>query len=503
MKRRNFIKLTGAGATALSLKPPYEFIEHRSSIYSFPQMVGEVTQSSAILQTRLTSMNTMPENGFDSAEELLSYDIQGVRGFAKFELANNPKFKNAKASPWLEAIPDRDFIVKYKVDGLNADTPYFMRVRFGATPSKTQKGPVSQFSTLQTTDSEKPVSFVATSCLNLGKFFLGGGLLRAGSRSKAAEGEDRSLGFPALEEMSKLNPSFWVQTGDTVYYDYPNKEGIAKTRPELRAKWHRQMAMPRMYRFLGQTPVYLMKDDHEYRYNDSDNVENGKEPSPSLARATFLEQAPIAVFEDENAVTYRTRPINKHLQIWMPEGRDYRDANDKPDGPHKSIWGKEQLAWIKETLLASTATFKLFIVASPLVGPDDGTKHDNHVSYGGFQYERDAFFHWLKQHHLDSNFYIITGDRHWQYHSIHPAGFEEFGTGTVNGQNSRPGRKPGDPGSTDPLGFIRQPYIQEDPIGGFLHVKVSPPENGKTAQLTIETIAEDGSLLNTAVKHAK
>ncbi|MDO5970644.1 alkaline phosphatase D family protein [Flavivirga aquimarina] len=502
MKRRLFLKLSGTGAMAMSFTPAWESIDNTPSMYSFPQMIGEVTQSSAILQTRLTSQNKMPKNGFDSPEALLSYDIKGTLGTAKFEIADNPKFTKSKVSPWLQAIPDRDFIIKFKIDGLSADTDYFVRIHYGATISKTQTGPISKFSTLQTPDSEKPVSFVVTSCLNLGKFFLGGGALRAGSKSKAAEGQDRKLGYPALAVMTKLKPAFWVQTGDTVYYDYPNK-GIAKTQPELRAKWHRQMAMPRMQRFLEQVPVYFMKDDHEYRYNDSDNEENGKAPSPSLARATFLEQAPIAVPEDENPVSYRTRQVNKHLQIWMPEGRDYRDSNTMPDGPHKSIWGKEQLKWIKQSLLASEATFKVFIVASPLVGPDDASKHDNHVSYGGFQQERDSFFYWLKKHNLEDNFYIITGDRHWQYHSIHPSGFEEFGTGSINGQNSRPGRKPGDPKSTDPLGFIKQPYIQEKPTGGFIMVKVVPPENGKTAQLIFETIDEDGNRLNVAVKNAK
>lgn len=502
MKRRLFLKLSGAGVTALSFKPTWGYIDKNPSIYSFPQMIGEVTQSSAILQTRLTSQNKMPEDGFDTAEALLSYDIQGVLGTAKFEIADNRQFRKAIVSPWLQAKPDRDYIIKFKIDKLRAGTEYFVRVHYGPTKSKTHTGPISKFATLQTSNSEKPVSFVVTSCLNLGKFFLGGGVLRAGSKSKAAIGQDRKLGYPALAVMAKLKPAFWVQTGDTVYYDYPNK-GIAKTQPELRAKWHRQMAMPRMQNFLGQVPVYLMKDDHEYRYNDSDNVENGKAPSPKLAKATFLEQAPIAVFEDEDAVTYRTRQINKHLQIWMPEGRDYRDANNEPDGPHKSIWGKEQLEWIKQTLLTSKATFKVFIVASPLVGPDDATKHDNHVSYGSFQQERDAFFYWLKKNGLNKNFYIITGDRHWQYHSIHPTGLEEFGTGTINGQNSRPGRKPGDLGSTDPLGLIEQPYIQKEPTGGFILVKLVPPEKEKTAQLIFETIDEAGNKLNIAVKDVK
>ncbi len=501
MKRRLFLKLSGAGATSLSFKPTWEYLDNNPSMYSFSQMIGEVSQSSAILQTRLTSGIKMPENGFDTSEELLSYDIQGVSAVAKFEIADNPKFKNAMVSPWLQAMPERDFILKFKIENLNSDTEYFMRVHFGDKQSKTKIGPISRFTTLQPPDSEKPVSFVVTSCMNLGKFFLGGAL-RAGNKSKAAEGEDRKLGFPALAAMQRTKPAFWVQTGDTVYYDYPNK-GIARTQTELRAKWHRQMAMPRMQHFLSHVPVYFMKDDHEYRYNDSDNEENGKEPSPHLARAIFLEQTPIAIPEVENAITFRTRRVNKHLQIWMPEGRDYRDPNTMPDGPHKSIWGKKQLAWIKKSLLESEATFKLFIVASPLVGPDDATKHDNHVSYGGFQQERDAFFYWLKKNNLDKNFYIITGDRHWQYHSIHPAGFEEFGTGTINGQNSRAGRKPGDPGSTDPLGFIKQPYIQEEPTGGFILVRVTSPENGKSAQLIFETIDEIGNQLNLEVKSEK
>lgn len=502
MKRRIFLKLSGLGTTALSFKPPWKSLDRNSPMNSCPQMVGEVTQSSAILQTRLAGQNELPVNGFDSPEALLGHDIPGMQGMVQFEIADNPKFARARVSPWLHAKADRDFIVKYRIDGLSADSRYLVRVHFGSNKSNTQTGPVSEFCTLQSMDSEKPISFVVTSCLNLGKFFLGG-LPRAGKKSKAAVGQDRKLGYPALEVIKKLKPAFWVQTGDTVYYDYP-KEGVAKTPAELRAKWHRQMAMPRMQGLLRLVPVYLMKDDHDYRYNDGDNEKKDRAPSPELAKAIFLEQVPMAVPEEGNVVTYRTRRVNKHLQIWMPEGRDYRDPNDMPDGPQKSIWGEEQLEWIKQSLLASEATFKVFIVSSPLIGPDDAYKHDNHTNYGGFQHERDALFKWLEEHgFLEKNFYIITGDRHWQYHSIHPSGFEEFATGTLNGQNSRLGRKPGDSDSTDPLGIIRQPYIQEEPTGGFIRVLVTPPENGKTAQLTFDTLDENGNNLNVVVKNAK
>ena len=38
--------------------------------------------------------------------------------------------------------------------------------------------------------------------------------------------------------------------------------------------------------------------------------------------------------------------MNRSLQLWFVEGRDYRSANDDPDGPQKSIWGKEQRDWL-------------------------------------------------------------------------------------------------------------------------------------------------------------
>ena len=39
------------------------------------------------------------------------------------------------------------------------------------------------------------------------------------------------------------------------------------------------------------------------------------------------------------------------MQIWLVEGRDFRSPNTAPDGPEKTIWGKEQMEWFKELLL--------------------------------------------------------------------------------------------------------------------------------------------------------
>jgi alkaline phosphatase/alkaline phosphatase D len=168
-----------------------------------------------------------------------------------------------------------------------------------------------------------------------------------------------------------------------------------------------------------------------------------------------------------------------------------------PDGPDKTIWGAEQKEWLKRTLQESDATFKLLISPTPMIGPDDLRKKDNHTNIGGFRHERDEFFDWLKATGVaDRHFYIVCGDRHWQYHSIHPSGLEEFSCGALVDANARLGRKPGDPKSTDPDGLIKQPYYQTPASGGFLLVDVTPSTDSQPPRLTFRFMDENGKLLH-------
>ncbi len=98
------------------------------------------------------------------------------------------------------------------------------------------------------------------------------------------------------------------------------------------------------------------------------------------------------------------------------------------DGSEKTIWGAEQKAWFKRTVKESTATWKVLVSPTPLVGPDRASKHDNH-SNDVFAHEGDELRAWL-QANAPENFFVVCGDRHWQYHSVHPAtGVQEFSVG--------------------------------------------------------------------------
>jgi len=215
-------------------------------------------------------------------------------------------------------------------------------------------------------------------------------------------------------------------------------------------------------------------------------------PEPGTGIELFREQMPLFPLGDQTSPTYRTHRVHKHLQLWFTEGRDYRSDNVLPDGPEKSMWGTEQREWLKRTLRESDATWKIIITPTPMVGPDRASKRDNHTNLNGYRHEAGAFFEWLKSHQMD-NVMTFCGDRHWQYHTIHPLGVEEFSVGALNDENAISGVKVGTKNSTDPEGLIKQPFLYPEPTGGFLHVTVGQTE--KQPLLRIEFRDDLGKVL--------
>ena len=477
-------------------------------VYHMPLLVGEVSQTSAIFQSRLTVSDTLIYGDIHHGDSIAHTDLPGTEGFAFFEVSKEHSFDASIKTPWVKAEEENDFIVKRKVNDLQAGTIYYYRLHYGKDKENTKISQVNSFKTLPPKEARTAVEFVMVTGSHLDRFYLGGGFGESSSQGTAAYREDdKYAGFPGFKTIAHMNPDFFIGNGDNVYYDHPPSHK-ATTQQEMRAKWHRQFAMPYIRQMFSQVPTYWLKDDHDHRFDDSDTVRvnerHGTLPSHELGVTTFLEQVPVTDPGDQAAKTYRTYSMGNSLQIWMVEGRDYRSPNAMPAGPEKTIWGEEQKEWLKHTLLESDADFKILVSPTPMVGPDDARKQDNHTNTNGFRHEGDEFFAWLKAHDfLEKNFYILCGDRHWQYHSVHPSGFEEFSCGALVDQNARLGRNPGDPQSTDPEGLIRQPYTQEEASGGFLKVSVKPGRDDQPSSLTFTFYDEYGEALYSITKEAK
>lgn len=416
---------------------------------------GEVETDSVLLQTRLTTSSDLNAEG----------DILGATGQAYFEWSTHDDFRDSKCSDWLTAAAEHDFIVRVKATDLKPATDYFYRVVFGRDKKLTEVGPIHRFKTLPGASIDRDVRFVMGSCMNYNKFMHGESGKASGPIT--ASDDDKNRGFPALQAIGELQPDFFIGTGDIVYYDNV-LNGPAQSLPELRQCWHEQFRFARLKHVFNNTASYWSKDDHDFRFNDSD-LKGDKLPLPRTGIELFREQMPIHSLGDNTSPTYRTHRLNKHVQLWFSEGRDFRSPNKMKDGPEKSLWGSEQREWLKKSILASQARWKILITPTPMVGPDDASKTDNHTNLGGFRHEADEFFAWLGQNNI-RNFCTFCGDRHWQYHSRHPSGVEEFACGALNDENSRMGVPPGSKKGTDPEAEIKQFYTYEEPTGGFIQV---------------------------------
>jgi alkaline phosphatase D len=229
-----------------------------------------------------------------------------------------------------------------------------------------------------------------------------------------------------------------------------------------RYHWHRMYSLPRHVAFHLRVPGYWMKDDHDSLSDDCWPILRPRFMLPMTfeeGQRLFREQMPIS------PKPYRTFRWGRDLQVWLVEGRDFRSPNTMKDGPDKTIWGDEQKKWLKETLLGSDATWKVLLSPTPIVGPDRAKgKHDNH-SNAAFQHEGDEMRQWF-QKHLPDNFFIACGDRHWQYHSVHPeTKVQEFSCGPASDEHAS-----GSPGKD------RRYHRFHRVKGGFLSVSVSRQE---------------------------
>jgi len=426
-------------------------------------IAGEPATQSIILQAKPDSVSRLKAKSYN------------------FELSLSPDFSNKISTPFRLIDSATDYIIKEKITSLKSGTTYFYRC-VGNPDSRAKNMIYSRYGEFKTLrEDDKTTRFVLSSCMHYEKFYFG----------KKMNGEledtliDRSQGFPALQPIINLQPDFWILNGDNVYYDHnymPDKEweNRAKTRDEMRKKWHLLYQIPLLNQALASISTYWLKDDHDFRYDDADltdqNVYPNKTflmPQPTVADGiyVFREQTPVT-YPVNSGVTYRTYQLGTSAQIWFLEGRDYRSPKTDAPSPQKTIWGQEQKAWLLKTLTESKAKYKFIVSPSPLVGPDENYKTDNHVTEKGYKAEADEFFNLLIKQNIDTaRLFILCGDRHWQYHSIHPSGYHEFCSGALNDENSRLGIAPGEQKSSDALGLIRQPYTSPYPSGGFIYIE--------------------------------
>jgi alkaline phosphatase D len=360
---------------------------------------------------------------------------------------------------WRGVDPARDYTRKFVLPNLNPNSKYQIQ----AVSRGIHEGPLGQslegsFETAPRSDQRARVLFTV-------------------STGQAYGDQDHEEGgYKIYPVMSRLDPDFFVHTGDILYYD-----SMAKNVDLARWHWARMYSLPTNVESHKNVPTYFIKDDHDTWQNDCwpgmDSVFMG-EFTFEQGQAIFLEQTPIG------EKTWRTYRWGKDLQVWLVEGRDFRSPNTDPDGPDKTIWGKEQMGWFKRTVEESDATYKILVSPTPVVGPDRDNKHDNH-SNDDFKTEGDELRKFIAS---QGNMVVVCGDRHWQYVSVDPeTNIREYSCGPASNEHA---------GGWDQEDK-RPEHIYLNVTGGFL-AGIVEQKDGKSS-LTFRHYSVDGEILNEEV----
>ncbi|MDN5200235.1 alkaline phosphatase D family protein [Fulvivirgaceae bacterium BMA10] len=408
--------------------------------------VSEVSDQEAIIWTRLCAQKEPNGIRHDRKEKVFRHPInfdenqpveqmdgavKGIEGYVRAILQHGSK---KRISRWVRALKENDFTVQIPFKKLKANTNYQLILEAKLTSDGSVVSTSGSFRTAPGKKSAAPVHFTTSTCQYFWSY------------------DDKERGFKTYDQMDSIHPDFFVQTGDYVYYDKPGP--LAKTPEAARHKWHAMDSRLSLKDFYKRTPIYMVKDDHDLLSNDV------HPKSKNYGDLSFDND--LKIWRENAAIKdkpYRTFRWGKDLQIWLVEGREYRDAGLPDNGDSQSILGAKQIAWLKSTIKASDATFKVLLSATPIVGPDRKNKKDNHANK---TFEAEGT--WLREYlSKEQNLFVICGDRHWQYVSQDDeTGLMEFGSGPVSDAHVQ-GWKPNDK---------RPEHKYLGLIGGFLGVKV-------------------------------
>jgi len=394
--------------------------------------------------------------------------LPGSKGEVRLSYFKPGNEATKTVTDWHSVDPDRDHTKHFRLEDLNPDTEYIVNIEARREKSASVSSRLAgSFTTAAEPQSPQTVTFTVATCTKFNT-------RDAGKR-----------GYRIFDSMLKVGPTFFVHAGDNVYYDH--HQPFATHIDLARYFWNRTYSLAYTRTFLQNVPAYFIKDDHDSWDNDCwPTMPSRMGPfTYEDARTVYDEQVPMS-----DPRHYRTFRWGKDLQIWLVEVRDYRSPNFYPDGPEKTMWGKKQLDWFRQTVAASDATFKFLISPTPLIGPDHlwkADKNDNHAD-SGWTYEGNLLRQFIGQ---QDNMYVICGDRHWQYISEHPeTGVIEYGCGAATDEHATPLQNPD-----------RSMHLfYSEGTGGFLSVTVDRIKGVPTAFMRHHGV--DGGLLNEDIRRS-
>jgi alkaline phosphatase D len=211
-------------------------------------------------------------------------------------------------------------------------------------------------------------------------------------------GKPYGQGNAIFNSMANLKPDVTLWMGDNIYLretDFDNPKAMA-------SRYDKWRSVPEL-QTLMQTGSHLATwDDHDYGANDS----NSSNPFKQISLDLFKQYWPNPSFGLLGLPGVFTQYKSSDVEFFMLDDRWYRD-NEKLLDNSKQMLGPEQIRWLKNALLSSTATWKLIISGSQVLNLNNKYEGWHH-----FEKESNDFLQWLEIQKIPG-IMMLSGDRHF------------------------------------------------------------------------------------------
>jgi alkaline phosphatase D len=212
-------------------------------------------------------------------------------------------------------------------------------------------------------------------------------------------GQEYGGGFGIFDAIAAMKPDLMVWVGDNLYFQKPDEFDPSS----MAMRYQRQRTFPPLQKLLTAAPHLATWDDHDYGPNNADASYVMKGDSLQLFRRYWAN--PSYGLPDVPGIFGHARWGD--VELFLLDDRWYRSANDARDGPDKTMFGAQQLAWLRNALIRSQAPFKFVVNGSQMWNRVNRFEGWNHYAT-----EQRAFADWLLAQQIDGVVFL-SGDRHF------------------------------------------------------------------------------------------
>jgi alkaline phosphatase D len=164
-----------------------------------------------------------------------------------------------------------------------------------------------------------------------------------------------------LRAMAAQKPDLMIWLGDNVY----TREVDFFTPRGLRYRYWHDRALAELAPLLAATPQYATWDDHDFGPNDSDGSYLLKDDSRQL----FALYWPAVAYGLPDVPGVFQKFSWSDVDFFLLDDRYHRKPDGWPSGPDRRMLGEPQMRWLRESLVASAATFKVIALGNQVLNP--------------------------------------------------------------------------------------------------------------------------------------